>query len=420
MEEDGVGPGATTSPLRAVPPEPEDYEREPETRRVRPRSNANLYSLLGLAFALIAAGAYFFLFLRPAQQRALLEIARFSAVQGDVKVKPEVTQAWTPAKEKMSLRAGDVVQTAPLAGAGLTFKTGNVVRLRPDSVVLIGDGAADAGSQQAWRLESGQANFESSMKTEISTGSATTTTSANSEGNISVEEGGTGIKIFKGSAEVATTAGDKVTLQENEALKVDAKGKAGKKTVLPTSPQTVAPPALAELVYKKAPDVTTRLEWRPVTGGVTYRVAMDFNVVQADLLLSAALDQPGIPSSHHDLRGLDPGKYYWRVAAVNEEGDEGKYSKVTSFAVVQPPEAAVATPPPAADVRIDPVESMGPVVALRGRAAPGSTISVDGIDIPVQPDGSFSEFLKRGDRREITIKVTGPGGEVTEEKRPVS
>ena len=71
-------------------------------------------------------------------------------------------------------------------------------------------------------------------------------------------------------------------------------------------------------------------------------------------------------------------------------------------------------------MRIDPLESMGAVVALRGRAAPGSTVSVDGVDIPVQPDGSFSEFLKRGDRRELTIKVTGPGGEVTEEKRPVS
>ena len=298
MEEDGVDPGATTSPLRAVPPEPEPPEQEPEPRRGRSRSNANLYSLLGLAFALIAAGAYFFLFLRPAQQRALLEVARFSAVEGEVKVKPEVTQAWTPAKEKMSLRAGDVVQTAPLAGAGLTFKTGNVVRLRPDSVVLIGDSADDAGSQQAWRLESGQANFESSMKTEISTKNATTTTAANSEGNISVEEGGdTGIKIFKGSAEVATTAGDKVTLQENEALKVDAKGKAGKKTVLPTPPQTVAPPAQSELLYKKAPDTTARLEWKPVTGGATYRVAMDYNVVQADLLLSAALDQPGIPQA---------------------------------------------------------------------------------------------------------------------------
>ena len=41
------------------------------------------------------------------------------------------------------------------------------------------------------------------------------------------EEGGnTGIKIFRESAEVATTAGDKLALQANEAVKVDAKGKA--------------------------------------------------------------------------------------------------------------------------------------------------------------------------------------------------
>jgi hypothetical protein len=45
---------------------------------------------------------------------------------------------------------------------------------------------------------------------------------------------------------------------------------------------------------------------------------------------------------------------------------------------------------------------------------------VDGTPIRVAPDGTFSEFLRRGDRREVTIKVTGPGGEVTEEKRPLS
>jgi len=412
MEEEAVEPGGTTTPVGLTPdPLP--------PRRNRSRSNTNLYTMLGLGVALLAAGIYFFLFLRPAQQRALEEVARFSALEGEVKVKPSATQVWGVAKNAMILRAGDVVQTALQAGAELLFKTGNIVRLRPDSVVLIGD-TADT-SEATWRVQAGQVNFELNQKTEIATPTATTKTAANSEGNISVEEGGdTGIKIFKGSAQVATVTGDNIVLNENEAVKVDAKGKAGKKSVLPTPPTTVAPPAQAEVDYKKAPDTTTRLQWKVVEGGMTYRVAMDYNVVQANLLLSAALDQPGIAENHHDLKGLDPGKYYWRVAGVNSEGVEGKYSKVSNFAVVQPPEP---TPPPAvadAAVRVDPLEVMGSVVALRGKATPGSTVTVDGTEIRVAPDGTFSEFLRRGDRREVTIKVTGPGGEVTEEKRPLS
>jgi hypothetical protein len=413
MEEEVVESGSDTTPVQAVP----TLAEPPPPRRSRPRSSANLYTMLGLGLALLAAGAYFFLFLRPARQRALEEIARFSLIEGEVKVKASQTQKWAPAKVKMILRAGDVVQTAPLAGAELAFKTGNIVRLRPDSVVLIGD-TADT-SEATWRVQSGQVNFELAQKTEIATPSATTRTAANSEGNISVEESGdTGIKIFKGSAQVATVTGQNIVLNENEAVKVDAKGQAGKKVVLPVPPQTVAPPTQAELEYKEAPDTVARLEWKPVAGGATYRVAMDYNVVQANLLLSAALDQPGVKGTQHELKGLEPGKYYWRVAGVNEDGVEGKYSKVANFAVVQPPEPT-ATPTPA-EVRIDPLEVMGGVVALRGRAAPGSTVTVDGVEIGIQPDGSFSEFLKRGDRREITIKVTGPGGEVTEERRPVS
>jgi FecR protein len=415
MGEEVVEPGSATAARDGVP-----TKGEPP-RRPRRRSNANLYSALGLLAALVSAGVYFFFFLRPAQQRALEEVARFSTLEGDVKVKPSATQQWKPAKNAMILAALDVVQTAPEAGAELLFKTGNVVRLRPDSIVLIGD-TADT-SEATWRVQSGQVNFELTQNTQIATPTATTKTTGSAEGNISVlDDGLTGIKIFKGTAQVATAKGDQITLMENEAVKVDAQGKAGKKSVLPNPPVTVAPLPQAQVPFKTRPQTIARLEWKPVAGGASYRVAVDYNVVQANLLLSAALDAPGISAAFHDLAGLDPGKYYWRVAGVNEEGEEGKYSRVSNFVVVPQSQSQVSPPPTpaAAALTLQPLEVMGSVVALRGRAAPGSTVTVDGIEIKVGPDGSFSEFLKRGDRRVVTIKVTGPGGEVTEETRPVS
>ena len=406
-----VATGSATAPVPAVPPEP--------TRRMRQRSRANLYSIVGLALALVAAGAYFFFFLRPARQRALEEVAHFSALDGAVKVKPSATQKWTMAKNAMSLRAADVVQTAPQAGAELTFKSGNRVRLRPDSVVLIGD--TDDTSVSTVRVQSGQVKFDLQQKTQIATPTATTTTTANSEANISVAENGeTGIKIFRGSAEVATIKGEKLTLQANEAVRVDAKGKAGKKLVLPSPPTLMAPPAESELTYKPAPDTTAKLQWQAVPRGVTYHVAMDYNVVQANLLMSAALDQPGVAETFHELKGLDAGKYYWRVAAVAADGEEGDYSKVSSFSVVRPPAEPAPTPSAGEALALARPEVMGNVVAVRGRVAPGSRVSIDGIAIRVEPDGSFSEFIQKGFRRELTFKVTSPGGLVTEETRPVS
>lgn len=65
-------------------------------------------------------------------------------------------------------------------------------------------------------------------------------------------------------------------------------------------------------------------------GAQTYRVAMDYHVHQANLLLSAALDQPGIAATAHELQGLDAGSYFWRVAGVSKEGLEGDFSRVSS------------------------------------------------------------------------------------------
>src|SRR4029453_16306484 len=142
-----------------------------------------------------------------------------------------------------------------------------------------------------------------------------------SEGNSDITEGGgTGIRIFKGTAQVQTSQGDQLTLKENEGLKVDRSGKAGRTLALPGAPTAMAPPAQAQLPYAKPPGATTKLTWNSVPGVETYRVAMDYNVTQANLLLSAALDAPGLKDTNHELRGLDPGKYFWRVAGVNKEG----------------------------------------------------------------------------------------------------
>jgi hypothetical protein len=289
-------------------------------------------------------------------------------------------------------------------------------------VVLLGEPAGSAGgSKAAWKVESGRVNFEVAQQTEISSPNVRTVAMVGSEGNIDINEGGdTGIRIFKGQAQVQTSQGDKLTLGENEGLRVDKAGHAGTKLALPGAPSAVAPPAQATLPYTKPPAATTTLTWHGVSGGDTYRVSMDYNVNQANLLLSAALDAPGLKETAHELQGLDPGKYFWRVAAVNREGFEGAFSKVSSFSVVKP----VATPTPSAEegpaLSMDPVDALEGALQVRGRTKPGATVTVDGISVKVQADGSFSEFVKRSARTELVVKATSPDGQVTEQKLNVA
>lgn len=406
-----------------VPPETQGFSA---TEIVAPKTRKPFFkdplSLISWGMALAAIVAYWYYFVRKPVLKPGQEVAQITALEGNVRLKPNASEAWEEARRQARLHVGDVVQTEPRSGAEIQFNSGSLVRVRPDSVVYLG-GSAES-SQAAWRVQSGRVNFSvGDQATEIVTPTARTRAGQNAAGNIDVGEGGdTGVRIFSGQAEIETTQGQRITLAENEAIQVDAAGKAGSKLELPPAPQLVSPAPKAELPYVAPPDTTTTLTWKGVPNGETYHVAIDYNVVQANLLLSAALDETDIRRTNQDLRGLDKGRYFWRVAAVNKEGLEGAYSRI-SFFVIVPPAVPPPSPSPPATVPTLSLAGVDEVAAgivhVHGRAAPGSTVTVDGHEVTVSPDGSFSEYLRRPGRGEVLVRATGPDGQSSEQARPV-
>lgn len=381
----------------------------------RRSSHGRLPTVIGLLVALAAIAVYFVYFVRKPPPPVAAEVARLTAVEGNVRVKPAGGADWRQGEPSGALKTGDLVQTDPRSGAEVTFFTGNVVRVRPDSVVLISAGeAAVAEDATAWHIQSGQVSFELKRDMDIVTSTARTRAAANSSGNVDVsDEGVTGVKIFRGSAQVATRQGDTVVLADNQAVVVDKQGKAGPRIELPPAPRLIAPPGKAELPYAP-PGATAKLEWEPVRGAQTYRVAMDYNVQQAELLLSAALDEPRIPETAHQLQELDPGSYFWRVAGVSREGVEGDFSRVSSFSVVE--RAPTADPPRLA---VEATAVLDGVVLVSGRTDPGASVSVDGVQVTVLPDGSFGEHLRTARTGFLVVRATGPDGQFTEREAAV-
>jgi hypothetical protein len=382
-------------------------------------------SIIGWGIAVASIVAYWYFFVRKPVPKPGQQIARLTAVEGKVKVKPNQKEAWADARLQDQLHVGDVLQTETRAGAQISFNSGSVVSVRPDSLVYIG-GSAEA-STAAWRVQSGRVNFSvGDETTEIVTPTVKTTALQNASGNIDVtEEGQTGVKIFRGEAQVETTQGQRITLTENQAVQVDSAGKAGAKLDLPAPPTLVAPAPKSRLTFVAPPEASAKLSWSAVKNGVAYRVAMDYNVTQANLLLSAALDEPGITTTAHELKGLNVGRYFWRVAAVNKDGLEGAFSRVSFFAVVEP---EVPQPAPTATPGVQPptlviqaLDEIAPgVVHVGGRTAPGSTVTVDGTAVKVMPDGSFSEYVRRSGPGEVVVRATGQDGQFTEQARAVS
>jgi hypothetical protein len=256
---------------------------------------------------------------------------------------------------------------------------------------------------------------------EILTLSAKTRAMANAAGQLDVTDAGTGLKIFRGQAELQTALGQKVSLSENQAVRVDAAGHAGSRLALPPPPTLLAPATRAALPFVAPPGAVTTLSWTPAPGAATYRVGMDFNVTQADLLLSAALDVPGVASTSHALTGMDAGRYFWRVAGVTADGLEGAFSRVSLFAVLpaEPRREKPAAPLLPALVLEELEEVSRGVVHVAGRADAEGALTLNGVAVPVMPDGSFSEYLRLAGRGEVVVRETTRDGRVNQQARRV-
>jgi hypothetical protein len=236
-------------------------------------------------------------------------------------------------------------------------------------------------------------------------------------GDIRVAESGdSSVRQYRGRGRVETSAGEEIELASNEALSVDAAGTAAVKVALPAPPELEAPPHEAEISYPDPTRATTLLTWKPVADAISYRIQLDYS----PYFNRPVVDRVGIRDSSVELRGLEPGSYYWKVAALNAERVEGASSAFARFVVTRAGRttAARGAPPPLSiqtfDVRTN-------ILQIKGKTAVGATVTVNGQRVDVQPDGTFNEFvtLEGLGKQMVVIRATGIDGGVKEVKRSV-
>ena len=359
---------------------------------------------------------------------ATVTTARFTTIEGSVKVKPVGQFEWYNADRSTVLRKSDLVRTGPGSAAEITFFDGTVVHVRPDSLITIEETSEDPSTKRrkvAWHISSGEVQFNAprpnaaGSEREISTPTLRTTTREAAAGGVAVQESGeSNIKLYTGTATVATKTGETVQLAANTQLKVDAAGKAEPVHNLPQVPALLAPQHQTEITYQDPARATTLLVWKPVPGATGYHVMLDYNAYFNRPLV----DRSGIAESSVEVRGLDVGKYYWRVAAADKDGAEGSFSEFARFTVSRPQGGARGTgdPPP---IVIESIEVRQNILQVRGRTEPGATLTVNGQRVDVAADGAFNEFIQlpadKPGRQLVSFRAVGINGGVAEAKRPV-
>ncbi|HUL75968.1 MAG TPA: FecR domain-containing protein [Vicinamibacteria bacterium] len=383
-------------------------------------------ALAGVAVVLLAVLA-FVLFgpkAAPPPPPATVETgARFLSIEGSVQVKRAGTLEWVPATRALVLRPSDLVRTGSGGAAEILLADGMHVSVRPDSLITIVESSQNPVSREqrtALAIQSGEANFQTAARgvpgsTTLSTPTVRATAERDTTGNIRVAEGGaTGLRIFRGQGQAETRGGQRIAVKANQGVNVDAAGAAGPTVSLPTVPLLTAPPNQTEIVYRNLADGLTLLMWNGVSGASGYRVMVDFGPSFSRPLYDRRVGR----STQMELRALEAGSYYWKVAAIGGEGAEGAFSDLWRFSLAKAPPVAAAAP----SLLFDAAELKGNVLHVRGRTEPGASLSLDGQRLEVQADGSFNEFVAFEGTAGATVvlKATGVGGGSVEQRRRVS
>lgn len=406
----------------------EDEKVPPETHGLPApeTSSRGVYMMAGLAVVLVGA----WLALRYAgdtggepapveDPRPSPTAARFTAIEGSVRVKPVGVVEWFSADRKMILHASDLVQTRANSSAEITFFDGTVVNVRPDSLITIEESTTDPVARSrkvALAITSGVVNYQKTTpgQTEVSAPNLRFVQGGPGEGSVGVDESGEAdVKLFGGQdAAVETTTGATVALAANEGVRIDAQGQAGEKVSLPPAPRLLAPPHDAEVAHVEPARARTVLQWEGVDAARAYHVMLDYS----PQFNRPLVDQRAVRDASFEVRGLEEGRYFWRVASIGPGDAEGGFSDPARFELSRAP-----APPPGPRLQIQALDVRGSILQVRGRTAPGSQVTVNGQPVEVRPDGSFAEFITLGGagRQQVVIQSRSPEGGVREETRTV-
>jgi FecR protein len=348
--------------------------------------------------------------------------ARFTALDGTVKVKKSASNSWVNADYNVPLEKGDVLQTGSEGIAKIVFNDGTNYTVKQDSLIVIEENSANDQQQtnvavavSTGTVDLSTATYVEGSKSQVIVAGARASLAPESAAQVHNDPKSDQHEILlkKGSGEVARN-GETIRLSDWE--KVTFKGSSEKmaksKDIGPPAP--ISPANMAPIFTTGgASNKDVEFSWTPMANATGYRLRISKNPY-----FSSTIVDRNVSTADVWVTGLGLGAYYWMVQSVDSEGRQSTESEKNRFTVIPKGKEAVAL-----DLELDPLIQHGHVIEITGKTEVGARVMVNGREVPiVTTDGTFHYFTPPLPAGESVITVTAQnstGGVNTRQQKVV-
>jgi len=330
---------------------------------------------------------------------------RFVNLDGKVQVKKANSVQWANADYQITLDKGDLIQTGPEGVARIAFADGTTYTVKADTLVTVEENliAQDRASQVGVHISSGQVDLATGKweipgsSAQVSFENAVASLRENSRAAVrsDPQTNQQEITVTTGSAEL-NRGNEHVDIGQHERVSFPTGGDITKSEVL-APPELVEPLNLAPIIVADPKRNPLHFSWKPVTTAKVY----EFQASTTATFNHVVIDKR-TPATSADISRFDPGDYFWRVRAIDQNNSTSEPSDPFKFTLVAQSKQQEML------LEVDDTQLQGNVVEVIGRTEPGATLIINGEQVAdIQPDGRFRYFTQPMQKGSHTIAITG-------------
>lgn len=317
--------------------------------------------------------------------------ARFISIQGEVEFRRGDDGDWQEARSRVNLRPGDYVRTSENGSAEIMFPDGNLYTIRPNTQFIVSSsGSAGGRQEQAIEMTYGWVDLNTAQGTSnVKTPGAVARVLQDSEAFVTVDRDSNQGRFgaLRGGLELTAKGGLKREVHALEQV-VQTGDLLSEPRPLPGRPGLIEPADNVDLDMERVQ--TVALAWEPV--GEASRYALQ--VSRSHLFVDNIIDVKNRDSTRATLGLRGEGTFQWRVAAIDRAGVQGPWSRPYKFRVAsfRSGMSERDTTPPSLD--LEDVKSYGSIFIVGGRSEPGARVEINGEQVKVAADGSFTKTVQ--------------------------